>query len=219
MTTNSKNILNKIKECTEGSEVKVTFEDNGEMRIEEGVVTSISKPQKQITIENDTDEWIFDFKDIIDIEIEENFQQQEEKTLVNNNKQISKIKDIILIVIISIFIATTVLFGGFSKFDRIMTKYGFNTPEEQNFFCIGLGMLAPDMEDRFVILMKAVAYSRYLQEKKSGYDSGKISPEHNLILKAVIASLSKITSEEFETVGLECIKRLEKLLPKIQRML
>ena len=46
MTTNSKNILNKIKECTEASEVKVTFECNDEMRIEEGVVTSISKTQK-----------------------------------------------------------------------------------------------------------------------------------------------------------------------------
>ena len=172
MTTNSKNILNKIKECTEGSEVKVTFEYNDERRIEEGVVTSISKTQKQITIENDTDEWIFDFKDIIDIEIENNLpQQRAEKTPVNNNKQISKIKDIILIVIVSFLIATTVClyqtFGGNTTFNTQSSPSKQQTCED---------VIAYHIQDQ-LDLCRQVEYerSRYrrapqsLEREKRGY--------------------------------------------------
>lgn len=62
------NILNKIKKCKKGSQVKVTFEYDGEKQVVEGGITSISQQKKQISIETDTDEWEIDFKDIVDIE-------------------------------------------------------------------------------------------------------------------------------------------------------
>lgn len=70
MITDSKDVLNKIKKCTKGSKVKVTFEYEGENQIEEGIVTSISQSQGQMTIETDNDVLEFDFEDIIDIEME-----------------------------------------------------------------------------------------------------------------------------------------------------
>ena len=138
---------------------------------------------------------------------------QKQPMLQGNNLKIIAAITIVFIVLIG-FICI-----GNDSFNAKTAKYGFDTEEGRNFLCISIGTLNPELEIRLNAALTAVAYSRYLQEKELGFDSGKITPEHHHLLEKATRAWDNMKAEDIRYISTECTSKIKDLLPKMSKQL
>ncbi|MBQ4472286.1 MAG: hypothetical protein II942_03495 [Alphaproteobacteria bacterium] len=116
-----------------------------------------------------------------------------------------------------LIIASTILVSacGDSEFNRRAAKYGFNTEEERYFLCFGMGVYNDNMEIRLAAAATGIAYSRYLQKQRTGYDSRKLTPEHSALQARGYKVWERMDPADIQYLSKECVPVVQKLLPKM----